>query len=126
MEEKAKIEEVLDAERAWLEAHRQLDVNALTQLMAEEYTIIRPDGQVVGKQEALGSYRSQTRGWVFAASDEYHVRVYGDAAVVIGRWRAKGKNTGETFDYAARYTSVWVKRGERWQMVSDQSTPIAD
>ena len=57
-------------------------------------------------------------------SDE-NVRVYGEAAIVIGRWQARGINAGQTFDYTARYMSVWVWRDERWQLVSDQSTDIS-
>ena len=53
-----------------------------------------------------------------------YLRVYGTTAVVVGRWRDKGVNAGQPFDYAARYVSVWVKRDGEWRMVSDQSTPI--
>ena len=54
-----------------------------------------------------------------------HVRVYGNTAVVVGRWRARGENAGRSFDYQARFVSVWVRRDGEWRMVSDQSTPIA-
>ena len=59
-----------------------------------------------------------------AHSDEHDVCVYGNAAVVVGRWRARGVNAGEPFDYAARYVSVWVKSDGGWRMASDQLTPI--
>ena len=124
--EQTLIEEVLQAERAWVEAHRQLDLAAIERLMGEDYTIIRSDGSVIGKAEALASYASGTREWESAESDQYQVRLYGETAVLIGRWRAKGVNTGQTFDYAARFTAVYVKRDGRWQLVNDQSTPIAD
>ena len=123
--EQTLIEEVLQAERAWVEAHRQLDLAAIERLMGEDYTIIRPDGSVIGKSEALASYASGTREWESAESDQYQVRLYGETAVLIGRWRAKGINAGQSFDYAARFTAVYVKRDGRWQLVNDQSTPIA-
>lgn len=117
-------EEVLEAERQWLEAHRELDVEALDRLMHEDYTQIQGDGAIWNKDAALKSYQSGGRRWEWAESDELVVRVYGEAAVVKGRWRAKGVNQGERFDYAARYVSVWVKEWGWWQMVSDQSTEI--
>jgi ketosteroid isomerase-like protein len=120
----AIVEEVLQAEREWVRAHQELDVAALDRLMAEDYTIIDSRGAVRGKVETLASYQSQTRNWESADSDEYDVRVYGDTAVIIGRWRARGSNAGEAFDYAARFMAVYVKRGGRWQIVADQSTPI--
>lgn len=120
----ATIQEVIQTEREWVEAHRQLDLVNLERLMADDYTSIQPDGTVIGKEEDLASYRSLTRRWEFADSDQYHVRLYGDTAILIGRWRAKGVNAGQHFDYSARFTSVYVKREGHWQMVTAQSTPI--
>ncbi len=121
-----KIQEVLQTEYAWVEAHGQLDIVTIDHLMADDYTIIRPDGSVDGKAEAITSYRSATRHWDFAEGDEYTVRVYGNTALVTGRWTAKGVvNNGQAFDYQARFMSVYVKRNGQWQIVSEQSTPIS-
>ncbi len=118
------VREVIAAERAWVQAHRDLDLQALEQLMAEEYLHIRADGSVIGKQTDLASYRRGDRHWDYAESDEYRVEVFGNTAVLVGRWRARGVNAGEPFDYAARFLSVYVKRAGRWQMVVAQSTPL--
>ena len=56
--------------------------------------------------------------------DELNINVYGQSAVVVGRWRAKGVNEGVPFDYAARYVSVWVMDADTWRIVSDQSTEM--
>ncbi|MBA3715387.1 MAG: nuclear transport factor 2 family protein [Pyrinomonadaceae bacterium] len=52
------------------------------------------------------------------------MRVYGDAAVVTGRWASKGTRKGKTFDDNERYTTVYVKRDGRWQIVSDHTSRI--
>lgn len=117
--------QVLEAERAWLSAHLNNDVAALDWLMAEEYSQIRSDGAVAHKSDVIGSFETGDRHWDEATSDELQVNVYGEAAVVIGRWWARGANAGAAFDYIARYMSVWILRDGRWQMVSDQSTEIA-
>ena len=118
------VQQVIQAERAWLQAHLQLDTMLLDHLMADEYTQINSHGARVTKPEVLASFLSGTRDWDWAESDEYRVQIYGEVAVVYGRWRARGVNAGHPFDYAARYVSVWVYRDGRWQMVSDQSTEI--
>jgi len=120
-----RFREVLQAERQWVEAHRRLDIVALERLMADEYKHIRADGTVAGKEEDLASYQTGDRYWDFADSDEYDIQLHGQTAVLIGRWRARGENAGERFDYAARFISVYVKRAGRWQMVAAQSTPLA-
>jgi len=119
------VEEVLGAERDWLSAHLRLDVTALDRLMAPDYVQIDDSGGLVDKEEVLASFRSGGRNWTEAHSDDHRVRVYGEVAVVVGRWRARGTNTGKAFDYVARYVAVWVRRDGRWQMVSDQATPVA-
>jgi len=118
------IDEVMKAEEAWTKAHLKTDIEALDRLMHRDYTIIKPDGSVWDKETALASYVPGKRDWAEAVSSDHRVRIYGDTAVVIGVWRAKGVNNGEAFDYSARYFSVWVKEGNRVQMVSDQSTEI--
>ncbi len=122
----ALIEEVMQAEMAWVDAHRQLDTKTLDRLMADDYFIIRPDGSVAGKEEDLASYQSGQRYWEYAEGDQYDIRLYGQTAVLHGRWRARGVNAGQNFDYSARFLSVYVKRDGRWQMVAAQSTPIPE
>jgi len=118
------VEQILLAEREWLLAHLQLDVPALDRLMDSDYLQIDARGVAVSKEQVLASFRSGERHWTEAHSDEHHVRVYGNAAVVVGRWQARGMNAGRSFDYQARYASMWVRRERGWRMVSDQSTPI--
>ena len=117
-------EEVLAAENAWAQAHLDTDVNALNRLMHPYYTIIKPDGSIWNKETALASYVPGKRDWTEAGSSDHIIRIYGDTAIVIGIWTAKGVNNGTPFDYKARYTSLWVKEDEKLRMVSDQSTEI--
>ena len=118
------VEQILLAEREWLLAHLQLDILALDRLMDSDYLQIDARGEAVGKEQVLASFRSGERHWTEAHSDEHHVRVYGSTAVVVGRWQVIGTNVGLSFDYQARYVSVWVRRDGGWRMVSDQSTTI--
>lgn len=112
------------AELGWTQAHLTTDVKALDRLMHPDYTIIKPNGEVWSKETALATYIPGKRNWTEAKSSEHIVRIYGDTAIVIGLWRAKGVNNGKPFDYSARYTSLWVKENGRLRIVSDQSTEI--
>ncbi len=118
------VEQVLLAKREWLLAHPRLDVQALDRLMAPEYLQIGDRGRAVGKEQVLESFRSGRRGWEEARSDEHEVRIYGNTAVVVGRWQARGTNAGQIFDYSSRYVAVWVKLDGEWRMVSDHATRI--
>lgn len=115
--------EVLQAEKFWLQAHQNLDLELLEQLMHPDYVIIQPDGIVVNKADALKSYQ-EGRYWEEASIEDLDIRVYGDTAVVVGKWQAKGTNQGQSFDYQARYISVWVKHEGKLKMAADQSTEM--
>ena len=116
--------EGLEAERRWTGAFLEGDVERLAALMDDEYHQVQADGSVKTKQQVLASFSGGRRSWERAESDEHLVKLYGDTAVVVGRWRAKGGTWGETFDYVARFVSVYVRRSEGWRMVMDQSTPL--
>lgn len=118
-------EEVLKAEEEWTQAHLKTDTETIDRLMHPDYTIIKPNGDVWDKKTALASYVPGKRDWTEASSSDHMVRIYGETAIVIGVWKAKGINNGVAFDYSARYTSLWVKQDDRLLMVSDQSTDIA-
>ena len=94
--------------------------------MSPDYVQIDARGRVVGREKVLASFRSGERNSDDAHSDDHRVRVYGDVAEVVGRWRARGTNAaGRAFDYAARYVAMWARHEGEWRMVSDQATPIA-
>lgn len=119
------LEEVLEAERRWVIAHLETDVKVIGELMHPDYTIIKPDGDVWNREKALASYVPGEREWDEAGSSDHIVNIYGENALVIGVWKAKGVNKGTSFDYKARYTSLWVKENGKLLIVSDQSTEIA-
>jgi ketosteroid isomerase-like protein len=92
--------------------------------MTEDYVMIEPDDRVLNKAATLASYSSQRRSWEKAVSDEHQVTVYGETAILIGRWTAKGVNDGVAFDYSARFMSIYVKRDGIRQMAAEQATLI--
>jgi ketosteroid isomerase-like protein len=59
--------------------------------------------------------------------DDLAVRIYGETAVVTGRSTPKGRTAkGEPMRGRYRFLRVWVKRGERWQVVAFEGTRIAE
>ncbi len=119
-----EIESVMQVERAWTDAHQRGDFEIIARLMADDYLKIESDGALSDRASTLSKYKPETRHWDKAQGDEYLVRVYGDVALVFGRWSARGVNNGEHFDYAARFLSVYVKRNGEWMMVAEQATEI--
>lgn len=115
---------VAQAEHQLAAAHLQLDLEIIEHLLHLDYVIIQPGGKVETKAEVIASYNTGTRQWDTAQVDQLNIRLYGDTAIAIGRWRASGQHGAEHFDYAARFLSIWVKQEGRWQNIGYQSTEI--
>jgi len=115
---------IIEAEEHLAAASLNLDLSVFEQLLHPDYVIVQPGGNVENKAETMASLASDTRHWQVARSDEMEVRVYGDTAVVTGRWTGKGQNGDEPFDYQARFLSVWVKEAGQWRNVAYQATKI--
>jgi len=118
------IAEVLEVESLWVAAHRNLDLETLRDILSADYRQIQSDGTVIGKEDLFNSYRSGFRKWEIAKSDEYEVRLLGNIALLIGRWRGVGENNGEKFDYSARFLSVYQLEHGEWKLISDVSVPL--
>ena len=123
--ENKTINEVITVERRWVRAHREMNIDVIKEILAEDYRQIQSDGSVINKADLIASYLSGKRNWEYADSDQYEINLYGDIAVLIGRWRGRGENDGQRFDYSARFLAIYVRRDGIWKLAADQSTPIS-
>lgn len=118
---------ILAAEKRWTQAHEENNFTALADLMDEDYQRIDDKGNLLNKTETLATYTPDSRFWDEAESDQYTVQIFGDTAILTGRWRARGVNNGQHFDYAARFVTVYINRSADptdWKLLFEQSTPV--
>ncbi len=121
-EEVDLIDLLMAREQAWAEAHRSLDLELLADILADDFVRLEPDGSLIDKEQLLASYKD--RHWEIAESSDHSVRLQGETALIVGRWRGKGVNGGEPFDYAARFISVYVHRHDGWKMLTETAIPL--
>ena len=100
------------------------DVAALERIFADEFVYTNPDGEVRDKRQQLAFFRSGDLKFDRGQSDDLKIRVYGNTAVLIGRFTAKGAFKGEPLEVNERYTAVWVKQNGRWRLVGEQGNFI--
>lgn len=113
--------EVLEANQAYLRAHIERDVDALDELLADEFVIERRHGGVTTKAQRLALLGSPN--YSFIDIDSRNVRVtagenYGEVsgyAVLTGRYRGQ-----EATSHPYRYTRRFERRDGRWQVVGVQ------
>jgi ketosteroid isomerase-like protein len=118
-------EELLTVEKEFAEAIVSNDLESIGRLVAGDWIIIDPNGEVVDRTRFLEVIKSGALRHDMMESEDLRVRVYGDSAVVTAVTRTKGKFMGQEFSTQERATDVFVKRGGRWQCVVTHLTRFA-
>jgi ketosteroid isomerase-like protein len=116
---------VLDAVDAYHRALIAHDAKALERIYAADYTFINDKGELVaraGRLANLGTGATAVGG--IDNVREATVRIYGDNAVVQNRLTLRGQYSGRATDADVRVTYVWLWRAGRWQLVTNQVTPV--
>jgi ketosteroid isomerase-like protein len=110
-------EELLKLEEAFAEAIVRNDLEGIGRLVADDWIIIDPNGEIVDRARFFNVIKSGALTHHMMESEDFRVRVYGDSAVVTGVTCTKGKFMGQEFSTQERATDVFVKRDGRWQCV---------
>lgn len=121
---KKNYRELLKANREYDEALVRGDALVLERLYSDDFIYTTPDGEVRDKAQQLAFTRTGDLRLESGQSDDVRVRVYGNTAVMTGRFTATGKFRDQRIDIRERYTAVWVKREGRWRLVAEQGNLI--
>lgn len=101
------------------------DLAAMDQVLADEYMYTSRDGKISTKAEDLEGYKSNKIKIASADFLDHKVRVItADVAIETGAIRYIGLNDGKPFDITKRFTTTWVHRNQRWQIVSDHTSAV--
>lgn len=116
---------LLALESAWNHAEQSKDAHALDQLLGEALVYIDYDGTLMNKKEYLASTLNNDVQDEQINNDGMTVHMYGNAAVVAGTYRDKGKEKGKPFLRHGRFIDTWIYDKGAWQCVASESTLIS-
>ena len=119
-------QEVLKAEREQREAYLRRDTKAMERMVADEFVFT--SARDLGSKATLLAFLRETPvdPTLTLNSEDTHVTVDGDTAVVVGRRverRRRPDNNAEGVAYA-RYSRTYVRRRGRWQLLSEHLQPV--
>ena len=117
-------DDVRRMEVEWGEAFERKDFAVLDQLMADEYILTDPLGNVRSKSESLAAIETNEVHFETSQSDDVKVRINGDTAIVTGRSTFRGHYKGWSMSGQYQYTDILVKRSGRWQAVGSHITAL--
>src|SRR5688572_14156410 len=102
-------EELLSIGRAWDEAMVSNQVDEIEKFMSDDWVIVGTEGGITSKKSFLENIHSGILTHSRMDSEESHIKVYGDAAIVISRGTSAGKYSGQPFHFYEWSTSVFTR-----------------
>ena len=109
----------------WADAFVKRDKATLERILADDFMSTGPTGATDNKAQYVAGVGSTDAAIEAINVEDGKVRMYGDTAVVTGRYTMKGKAGGQDIGGPHSYTAVYVKRQGRWQPVAFHSSRIA-
>ena len=111
-------------EEKWDAANLKGDVATLATIYADEFLTTNTEGKVRTKSESLAQVKSGEVKYQSAKADDLKISVFGDAAVVNGRWKGKFTEKGKTVESTERFTDFFVRQNGQWRCVASHASNI--
>jgi len=112
-------------ERARFQAWTTSDIAAMQAAMAEDVVYCHSNGQCQNKKEFIADIESKQRVYKKLDLISMTPKALGkDAVLINGQVDIVAESPGHVVQFKSIYTSVYVKRGGRWQLLSWQSTTL--
>jgi ketosteroid isomerase-like protein len=114
---------VMTLEKAWNQAYKAGDTRVWAGILDDQIVLINDDGTIQSKAEFLRNVKKSDRQEQQVAPESMSVRVFGNAAVATGVFRAKGVEAGKPYVRRERFVDAWVSKGGKWVCVATNATP---
>ncbi|MGA8501625.1 MAG: nuclear transport factor 2 family protein [Candidatus Sulfotelmatobacter sp.] len=115
---------ILALEYAWDQAQERGDVKALSAIFDNVLVFVDHDGKILTKTEYLARVKSDSSQLQQIVTESMSVQVFGNAAIVVGAYRAKGVEDGKPYLRRRRFVDTWMLMGEHWVCVAAEATPV--
>jgi ketosteroid isomerase-like protein len=116
--------ELKQMEHDWADAEKVNDTDKLSQIIADDWKAIGPDGVKITKAEFIDGYKSgktKTESFEIGAME---VKVIGSVGIVQGTDTEKSSYNGKDSSGKYAWTDVFAKRDGKWVAVRSQLTMV--
>jgi ketosteroid isomerase-like protein len=118
--------ELIAVAHEWDQAMVRNDAQSIGRYMADDWTIVGPDGSMSDKATFLGLIESGALSHDVMSSEDFRIRIYGDTAVLLARGVSGGSYQGQRFREVERSSNVFVKQDGHWRCVLTHLSRLAD
>lgn len=118
--------EIIECEARLRDAQLASNVAQLDELIADDLLFVDMSGQLATKAMDLEAHRSGTLRLTQSELKEQQIRCLSDAvAVAVAKIALVGTYAGDQFSGEFRYTRVWQKRRQGWQIVAGHMSALS-
>lgn len=116
--------ELVRLSKTWMDAMMRHDSATLENIMGAEYKLKKGDGTVVAERAMwLNNLFNHLKISKFEQS-AFSAEVFGNVGIVTSMYSWAGTMHNNQFDSKGHITDVWLKRSNRWQVVSRTAVPF--
>lgn len=117
---------VIELDRRRMKAMAEKDVATLNALLAEDLIYTHSSARLDTKQSLIGAMQSGATVYTAVEPSNVVAQDCGDAVVLTGVAAISVVSAGKPNSFRVRFTDVYANRAGKWQMVTWQSTRLAD
>ncbi len=118
-------ESLVTAHHARVAALLAGDLDALGKVVGKDLVFISAAGQTMKWPDVVTSIGSGSLKMLRMDSSNIETRIYGDVGLLTYKANTASEHDGEKVEATTLSVTVYVKRGNGWQMVSQQHSPLA-
>jgi ketosteroid isomerase-like protein len=117
---------IIDLDKKRMDAMAKKDVAALNALLSDDLIYCHSSARLDTKQSLIGNMQSGSAVYNAVEASDVKAQDLGSAVVLTGIARIRVTSGGKPNAFAVRFTDVYANRGGKWQMVTWQSTRLAE
>ena len=117
---------IIELDRKRMTAMAEKDVDTLTKVIADDLIYTHSSARTDTKQTLIGAMQSGATVYTSVVPSDVVAQDLGDSVVLTGVAAISVMSSGKPNSFRVRFTDVYAKRPAGWQMVTWQSTRLAD
>ena len=117
---------IIDLDRKRMLAMAEKDIATLNAVLADDLIYTHSSARLDTKQSLIGNMESGSTVYNAVEPSDVKAQDLGSAVVLTGIARIRVTSGGNPNAFAVRFTDVYANKGGKWQMVTWQSTRLAE
>jgi hypothetical protein len=117
---------IIELDRKRMTAMAEQDIATLSEVLADDLIYTHSSARLDTKQSLIGNMQSGSTVYNAVEASDVKAQDLGSAVVLTGIARIRVTSGGKPNAFAVRFTDVYANRGGKWQMVTWQSTRLAE